>query len=224
MPFVRLAALCLALSLAGCVATTERVTLVPDARQEIVPSKGHDWLASRQKVTQVGLTHPVGFAKTGTWVPFALEMRNRGRTPIEFRMQDADVLYMGKGGDLILPVKTIEQIEQEERRRHAMEELVVGSLASADVSLAMQMRAGVGQARRERRETMEALEREHLQNLEAFRQYALKDHTLQPGALSQALLLVELPEAHEGEKRYAVRIKLGDELHEFKVVQSTPKS
>jgi hypothetical protein len=224
MGFIRLAALCLAFSLGACVATTERVTLVPGPQQEILPANGHEWLASRHKVTHVGLIHPPGFSQTGKWVPFALLIRNRGRNPIEFRMQDASVLYKGKDGEVVLPFKTLEQIEEEERKRHATEELVIGSLAYANVSLAMQARSGVGQARRERRETMEGIEREHLQNLEALRRYALRDHTLEPGGLTQAMLLVELPEAHEPERHYAIRIKLGDELHEFEVVQTIPKS
>ena len=71
---------------------------------------------------------------------------------------------------------------------------------------------------------MEAIEREHLQNLEAIRQYALRDHTLKPGGLTKAMFLVELPEADERGRHYAIRIKLGDELHEFQVVQTMPKS
>jgi hypothetical protein len=224
MSAFRLAVLCFSLALAACVATAERVTLVPGPRQEILPANGHEWLASRHRVTHVGLIHPSGFAKTGKWVPFALQMRNRGRTLIEFRMQDATVLYRGKDGDVVLPFKTLEQIEEEERRRHAMEEFVIGSLAYANVSVAMQARSGVGQARRERRETMEAIDREHLQNLEAFRRYVLRDHTLEPGSLTQALLLVELPEAPERERHYAIRIKLGEELHEFQAVQTIPQS
>lgn len=70
---------------------------------------------------------------------------------------------------------------------------------------------------------MEALDQEHRQSLEAIRQYALKDHILEPGAITNALILVELPAAHEAERHYAVRIQLGNETHEFQIVQTLPK-
>jgi hypothetical protein len=223
MSLFRIAALCLCLSLSACVATTERVTLVPGPRQEFLPSNGHEWLASRQKVTAVGLIHPPGFARTGKWVPFALQIRNKGLKPIEVRVTDASVLHKGAEREVILPIKTFGEIEEGERKRHEMAEFVEGSLAYANVSLAMQARSGVGQARPERRETMEALEREHLQNMQVIRQYALRDHTLSPGGVSQALIFVEAPEALAGERHYAIRIKLGEETHEFGVVQTAPK-
>jgi hypothetical protein len=224
MSLVRIAALSLCLSLLACVGTTERVTLVPGPRQEFLPSNGYEWLASRQKVTAVGVIHPPGFAKTGKWVPFALQIRNKGPNPIEVRAADASVLHREAEREVVLPIKTFEEVEQGERKRHATAELVEGSLAYANVSLAMQARSGAGQARRERRETMDALEREHLQNLQAIRQYALRDHTLPPGGVTQALIFVEAPEALAGERHYAIRIKLGDEVHEFGVVQTIPKS
>jgi hypothetical protein len=81
----------------------------------------------------------------------------------------------------------------------------------------------LGQARRERRETIEALERESRRNLEFAAQYALKNHTLLPGVHTKGFLFVEAPEAIGGERNYTIRIKLGDELHELKVVQKVPK-
>jgi hypothetical protein len=224
MSLVRIAALCLCLALSACVAATERVTLVPGPQQEILPSNGYEWLASRQKVTAVGLIHPPGFARTGKWVPFAIQIRNKGQKPIEFRMQDATVLLNGRDGEVVLPIKTIDEIEEEECKRHAMAEFVEGSLAYANVSLAMQARSGGGQARRERRDTMEALERDHLQNMQTIRQYALRDHMLPPEGMTQGLVFIEAPQALEGERQYVIRIRLGNETHEFEVVQVTPKS
>ena len=84
MSVFRLAALCFSLTLVACVATTEQVTLVPGPRQEVLPANGHEWLVSRHKVTHVGLVHPKGFARTGKWVPFAIQMLNHGQTLIDF--------------------------------------------------------------------------------------------------------------------------------------------
>ena len=223
MPISKLAAILLCLSLSACAASSEKVTFIPGPRQQLVPVEGNEFLASRQKITRVGLAHPPGLARIGRWVPFLVEMRNHGKTPIEFRMQDAMVAMTRADGEAVLPAKTLEEILEAEQRRPAMAEFIIGSLAHANVSLAYQAKSGIRQARRERREVMEALEQENLRNLDVARQYALKDHTLVPGTPYQALLFVEVPEALGGERNYTLRIKLGDELHELKVIQTLPK-
>jgi hypothetical protein len=223
MILARFAALALCVTLAACVATSERVSFVPGPQQQVVQSNGEEFLASRKKITGIGLAHPRGFAKAGSWVPFAIEMRNHGKTPIEFRVQDATVTQVREGGEVVLPIKTLDEIVAAEQRRHATAEFVVGILAHANVSLAHQARSGVGQARREGRKDMEALDRENRENLELARQYALQDHTLMPGIHTKGFLFIEAPEAIGGERNYTIRIKLGDELHELKVVQTLPK-
>jgi hypothetical protein len=219
----RIAAFLACAVLAACTATTEKVVFVPGAQQQVVPWDGHGLLASRQKITGVGLIHPQGMARTGKWVPFVIEMRNHGKTPIEFRMQDATVVEARPEGDVTVPIKTIDQVLAEEQKRQAMAELVVGSLAYANVSLAQQTRSGGGQARRERREAMEALERQNLREIEFIRQHALQDHTLLPGIHYKAFLLVDPPEPQGRERSYTIRIRLGAELHELKIVQEAPE-
>jgi hypothetical protein len=223
MLVARFAAFIACMGLTACVAVSERVSFVPGPKQQVIPWNGYELLASRQKVTGVGLVHPPGYAKAGTWVPFVIEMQNHGKTPIEFRMQDATVALARPDGEAVLPLKTLDDIVAAERNRHATAEFVIGSLAQANISLARQIGSGIGQARREGREDMEALGREHRRNLELARQYALQDHTLMPGIHTKALLFVEAPEAIGGERNYTIRIKLGDELHELEVVQSVPK-
>jgi hypothetical protein len=223
MLFARFAALAACMVLAACVTTSERVSFVPGPQQQVIHVNGDELLASRKKVTGVGLGHPRGFARAGSWVPFAIEMRNHGKTPIEFRVQDATVVHVREDGEVVLPIKTFDEIVAAEQKRHATAEFVIGSLAHANVSLAHQARSGVGQARRERREAMEALESENRRNLEFYQQYALQDHTLMPGIHHKGVLFVEAPEAINGERNYTIRIKLGDELHELKVVQVVPK-
>jgi len=156
-------------------------------------------------------------------VPFLIEMRNHGKTPIEFRMENAAVAHSRPDGEVVLPVKTLDEIVAAEQKRHATAEFVIGSLGYANISLARQLGSGVGQARREMRADMEALDREHRQNPEGAQQYALQVHTLMPGIHTKGLLLVEAPEAVNGERNDTIRIKLGDELHEVKVVQAVPK-
>lgn len=223
MLLLRIAALTCSLALAACVSTAEKVTFVPGPKQQIVPWNEYELLASRQTVTGVGLVHPPGFARTGKWVPFAIEMRNHGKSPIEFRVQDATIVQQGPEGERILPVKTFEEVVAAEKTRQATAEIVLGSLATANVSLAQQTKSGVGQARRERREAMEGLERDNQQNMDFIQQYYLRDHTLMPDVHYKAFLLVYPPEAQSGERNYAIRIKLSDELHELKVVQTTPR-
>jgi hypothetical protein len=100
---------------------------------------------------------------------------------------------------------------------------VYGSAAHANVSLAQQSGSGVGRARRERTEVMESIDRYHERNVEGLEQYALRDRAIEPKGQYEALFFVEAPEAVEGQRRYAIRIGLADEVHELKVVQTVPK-
>jgi hypothetical protein len=48
----------------------------------------------------------------------------------------------------------------------------------------------------------------------------LEDHII---GLTQAFLFINLTEAMDAERHYAVRIKLGYEVHEFRGIQTAPK-
>src|SRR5688572_13023770 len=123
------AAIAAAALAAGCV-TTETVRFQPSAQQQALMRDGRAALVSRKK-NSIVMVSPASrqFASGGRPV-YVVGITNLSKGPMDFRVSDVSVLQKRDGVVVAqLPVKTYDQLAQEERNRQIAAAIIVGLAA-----------------------------------------------------------------------------------------------
>lgn len=214
-------AVLVALGLAGCVATTgETVRFTPAPHQHALMRDGYPVLASKLKRTWVALAPTQRQFRSGKQVAFLVKVQNVGKAPVDLWVHNITVVQK-RGGNAVAaaPVKTYEQVMDEQRQRETVTRIVAAALGSASVAVASSAGVSTRSAERDMRSTDAKLARQGQRILDTIERTALKDHTLLPGEAHEGFVAFDVPEPESGARAYAVRIELGGEVHAFEVTQ-----
>ncbi|MFJ5487808.1 hypothetical protein ACIKTA_09400 [Hansschlegelia beijingensis] len=226
MKFATLGAL--ALALAGCVAE-EKVSFVALSGQQVIIRDGMAGLVSRGARTIVVVSPASRGVNPGQRPILVVGVRNISGAPVNFLLSNVRVRQSINGAMRDLPVKTYEQLVQEERTRQVVAAILVGAAAGANsYAAANQYRSPVAQqialnqASYENAQLAGDAMAQAQFNLAALEANVLKDNTVMPGELIGGQVHFEAPADDDKgvAKNYRVSIDIAGETHDIDVVQT----
>jgi hypothetical protein len=210
---------------------------------------GRQALISRKKSSIVMISPASRDFSPGRRPVYVVGMNNLGKAPAEFRVADVTVTQKSEGRVVgQLPVKTYEELAQEERTRQVVSAVIVGLAAGANAAAASQAGYGTAQstvhsggrtatvttnyysptaaavAQANAGAQNEAMIANTIeggrQRMAVLEQSVIKDNTLLPGEWYGGQLHFEPPASGEGKpKAYTIEVRVGDDLHSIDVVQ-----
>jgi hypothetical protein len=242
-----IAAIVLAAMTAGCV-TTESVRFQPKSYQEALVRDGNPAVVSRQKSSVVILRPAARQFTAGGRPIFVVGISNLTKGPLNFRMADIDAAQIVQEQPQPMKVVTYEELVTEERNRQIMAAVLTGIAGGINSAAASQSgyyrsrttvntpqgtytaqtvgysptASAIAQANAsvQNQQMMAATIERGQQNMAHLEGTVIKDNTLLPGEWYGGQLHLSPPSSEvSGAKLYTVAIAVGQDRHEFQIVQ-----
>lgn len=243
-------ALCaIAFGLAGCV-TNDVVSFNPSSTQQPIVRDGVGSLVSHQPNSTV-MMRPAGRGVApGERPVYVIAVQNRSAKPVNLHVADIQVVQTKQGRwARALPIKTYEQLLQEEQTRQVIGAIAVGLGAAANSYSASQAGYGsvtthtpygtyrstyyspaaqqvaLANASIQNSHNISAFADRAEANMAALETEVLKDNTVMPGEWIGGTVTFEAPRKEHAEgavKTYSIAVKVGEETHVIEAIQAPP--
>lgn len=231
--------------LSGCVTNEVVKFSATNPNQQSMVRDGRPALVSRQKNSIVLVSTAGRNVQTNGRPVFVVGITNMSKQPIDFRVDQVEVMQNVGGQPMQLAVITYEQLVQEEKTRQVAAAILTGVAAGANAYSASRAGYGTyttpggrtgsfysptaaaiaqGNAAAQNEAMISANIERGQQNMAMLEQAVIKDNTLMPGEWYGGQLHLSPPaNPAQGPKIYSIALLVGGERHVIDVSQVAEK-